>query len=52
VTLNFRILYLGPQLRSLIEQREHARKAGDFKRADRIREELRALGAEIQDSKI
>ncbi len=43
---------IDPRLRSLMEQREHARKSGDFQRADQIREELRALGAEIQDSKI
>ena len=41
-----------PGLRELMQTREAARNAGDFEKADRIREELRAQGVDIQDLKI
>jgi len=41
-----------PGLSDLIKTREAARNAGDFEKADRIREELRALGVDVQDLKI
>lgn len=37
---------------SLLLEREQARAAKDFKRADEIRDELRVLNVEIQDAKI
>ena len=43
---------LDPAVRKLMETREAARGVGDFEKADRIREELRALGVNIQDDKI
>jgi cysteinyl-tRNA synthetase len=36
---------------SLIEARNSARKAKNFKEADRIRDELKAMGVELEDSK-
>jgi cysteinyl-tRNA synthetase len=38
-------------IRRLSEERDQARKAKNFKRADEIRQELDALGYEIRDSK-
>jgi cysteinyl-tRNA synthetase len=35
----------------LIERRNAARKAKDFKEADRIRDELKAMGVELEDTK-
>jgi cysteinyl-tRNA synthetase len=40
---------IDPEALSLLEQREHARKARDFETADRMREELRARKWEIRD---
>jgi cysteinyl-tRNA synthetase len=39
-----------PGLRRLAEQRQEARAAGDYERADRIREELAEAGWEIRDT--
>jgi cysteinyl-tRNA synthetase len=36
---------------SLIEARNSARKAKDFREADRIRDELKAMGVELEDTK-
>ena len=36
---------------SLIEARNYARKAKNFKEADRIRDELKAMGVELEDTK-
>ncbi len=41
-----------PQIQALLEEREAARKAKDWARADQIRDELLALGHRIQDKKI
>ena len=41
-----------PGLQELMEKREAARNAGDFEKADQIREKLRALGVDVQDLKI
>jgi cysteinyl-tRNA synthetase len=38
------------ELQALLEQREAARKASDFKRADAMRDELRAKGWAIEDT--
>jgi cysteinyl-tRNA synthetase len=38
-----------PQVRELAERREHARGARDFSAADRLREEIAALGWEVRD---
>lgn len=43
---------MAPDIQSLMAEREDARKAGDFQRADRIRDELRRLGVAIQDTRI
>ncbi|MGH6827069.1 cysteine--tRNA ligase [Methyloceanibacter sp.] len=39
------------EIRSRIEKRNAARKAKDFKEADRIRDELAAMGIELKDAK-
>ncbi len=39
-----------PEARALMAEREAARVAGDFERADRIRDELAALGFEVRDT--
>lgn len=39
-----------PELQALLEQRQEARKAKDFKRADMIRDELKAKGWVIEDT--
>ena len=49
---DFKPKELDPGLRDLIEKRVAARNAGDFEKADQIREELRALGVDVQDLKI
>ncbi len=40
------------QMQLLIDQRLQARQAGDWKRADQLRVELKALGFEVQDKKV
>lgn len=40
-----------PEIEHLIKERERARKAKDWAKADAIREQLRALGFEVQDKK-
>jgi cysteinyl-tRNA synthetase len=37
------------RVRALIEARNAARKAKNFKEADRIRDELKAMGIEVED---
>ena len=39
-----------PEIKSLLEARQAARKAKDFKRADTIREELKSKGWVIEDT--
>ena len=39
------------KVNALIEARNAARKAKNFKEADRIRDELNAMGVEIEDTK-
>jgi len=39
-----------PALLALLDQRQAARKAKDFKRADAIRDELKAKGWQIEDT--
>lgn len=39
------------EIQMLIEEREEARKRKDYKKADEIREKIRSLGFEIQDTK-
>lgn len=43
---------MAPDIQSLIAEREDARKAGDFERADRIRDLLRKQGVAIHDTRI
>jgi cysteinyl-tRNA synthetase len=53
-TGHFSAEYVGQKSRTvddLISERNSARKARDFERADRIREELRAKGIELEDQK-
>ena len=49
---DFKPKELDPGLHELLKKREAARNAGDFEKADQIREELRALGVDVQDLKI
>ena len=39
------------KIESLIDARNAARKAKNFKEADRIRDELNAMGVELEDTK-
>ena len=39
------------KVHALIEARNAARKAKNFKEADRIRDELKSMGVEIEDTK-
>ncbi len=39
-----------PDIQALLEQRQAARKAKDFKRADAVRDELKAKGWQIEDT--
>lgn len=41
-----------PEIKKLLEEREQARKEKDFKRADAIRDQLKQLGIEVQDTKM
>ncbi len=45
-------IQMTPHIQHLLAEREKARVAKDFKRADEIRDTLRTLGVEIQDKKI
>jgi cysteinyl-tRNA synthetase len=49
---DFKPRELDPGLQELTNKREAARTAGDFEKADQIREELRELGVDVQDLKI
>ncbi|MDA3895292.1 MAG: cysteine synthase [Desulfobacteraceae bacterium] len=49
---DFKPRELDPGLQELMNKREAARTAGDFEKADQIREELRELGVDVQDLKI
>lgn len=40
-----------PEARTLIEKRDAARKAGDFQRADQIRDQLKDMGIHVHDTK-
>ena len=40
-----------PEIDALVRQRAEAKKAKDFATADRIRDELKAKGIEITDTK-
>lgn len=42
---------LPPEITKMIEEREEARRAKDFERADRIREELKKMGIILEDTK-
>ncbi|TET06931.1 cysteine--tRNA ligase [Candidatus Dependentiae bacterium] len=41
-----------PEIEALIKEREEARKAKDWARADAIRDKLRALGIEVKDERL
>jgi cysteinyl-tRNA synthetase len=47
-----KIVEITPEMQALIQARDQARQAKDWKKADAIRDQLRALGYEIQDKKI
>ncbi len=49
---DFKSKKVDPGLLDLMEQRTAARNAGDFEKADQIRDALRALGIDVQDLKI
>lgn len=38
------------QVQKLVNQREQARKSGDFKKSDKLRKEIKKLGYEIEDT--
>lgn len=38
------------EVKKLVEQRENARKSGNFKLSDKLRKEIKALGFEIEDT--
>ena len=40
-----------PEIQALLDKREQARKAKDWKTADMLREQLRRFGIEVQDKK-
>lgn len=42
---------LSPELKKLIDEREKARKEKDFKKADKLREELKQKGIVLEDTK-
>ena len=48
--------YLGKQLempanvQKILEERENARKSGDFKKSDELRHEIKKLGFEVEDT--
>ena len=39
-----------PEIQSLIDERQAARKAKDFARADQIRDQLKAMGITLKDT--
>jgi cysteinyl-tRNA synthetase len=41
-----------PQIQKLLDERETARAAKDWNRADSLRDQLQALGIEVQDKKM
>jgi cysteinyl-tRNA synthetase len=43
---------ISPELQKLVEEREAARLAKNWKRADQIRDELKKFGVDVQDKKI
>lgn len=45
-------IHMTPEIEQLIHEREEARKAKDWDRADMLRDKLRELGYEVQDKKI
>lgn len=45
-------IQITPEIQKLIDQREEARMAKDWKKADELRDKLKALGYEIHDKKI
>lgn len=44
-------VHITPQIKELVAERELARAAKDWKKADELREKLRSLGYEVQDKK-
>lgn len=46
------VVEMTPQIKALLDARDAARAAKDWKRADELRDELRSLGFEIQDKKL
>ena len=49
--ITFRVVPSEAKVQSLIEARNAARAAKNFKEADRIRDELAAMGIEVKDAK-
>ena len=46
-----RAISIDPEAKALLDERERARKAGDYKRSDELREELRIRGYLVKDTK-
>ncbi len=47
-----KLVTITPEIQQLLDEREQARKAKDFKRADDIREQLRIMGVDLHDKKM
>jgi cysteinyl-tRNA synthetase len=44
-------LYVDPDAKALLDERDRARRSGDYKRSDELREELRGRGYLVKDTK-
>jgi cysteinyl-tRNA synthetase len=44
-------LIIPDEVKALFEEREKARKSKDFKKSDMLRDKIKSLGYEIEDSK-
>jgi cysteinyl-tRNA synthetase len=45
------VVEITPEIQKLIDDREAARAAKDWKKSDQLRDQLKALGVELQDKK-
>ena len=51
IPLPEKVIEITPEIEDLIKQREQARIAKDWKKADELRDKLRSFGYEVQDKK-
>lgn len=47
-----KVVEITPEIQALLDAREDARKNKDWKRADELRDQLKAIGVELQDKKL